>query len=79
MTQRLTTAALLAALVAAPVAAQPPWPDRVEIRRTAYGVPHVLARDLAAMPSWRPVEGRDVDMFPQTRHVETLLLLRRGG
>ncbi len=36
-----------------------------------------LARDLAAMPGLRPVEGRVVDMFPQTRHVETVLLLRR--
>ncbi len=36
-----------------------------------------LARDLAAMPSLRPVQGRVVDMFPQTRHVETALLLRR--
>jgi acyl-homoserine-lactone acylase len=25
------------------------YPDRVEIRRTAYGVPHVLARDFAAL------------------------------
>ncbi|MGG5257079.1 methyltransferase domain-containing protein [Phycicoccus avicenniae] len=36
-----------------------------------------LARDLAAMPSLRPVEGRVVDMFPQTRHVEVAVLLRR--
>ncbi len=36
-----------------------------------------LARDLAAMPSWRAVEGRVVDMFPQTRHVEVVLLLAR--
>jgi acyl-homoserine-lactone acylase len=26
-----------------------PYPDRVEIRRTAYGVPHILAEDLAAL------------------------------
>jgi len=40
-----------AALAAAPAAAQAPapYPDRVEIRRTAYGVPHILARDLAAL------------------------------
>ncbi|MBM6399677.1 methyltransferase domain-containing protein [Phycicoccus sonneratiae] len=36
-----------------------------------------LARDLGAMPGLRPVEGRVVDMFPQTRHVETVLLLAR--
>ncbi|MBD3782149.1 MAG: methyltransferase domain-containing protein [Micrococcales bacterium] len=36
-----------------------------------------LARDLEAMPGLEPVEGRVVDMFPQTRHVETVLLLRR--
>ena len=26
-----------------------PYPDRVEIRRTAYGVPHILAEDLGAL------------------------------
>lgn len=36
-----------------------------------------LARDLAAMPSLRPVAARVADMFPQTRHVETVLLLER--
>jgi 23S rRNA (uracil747-C5)-methyltransferase len=36
-----------------------------------------LSRDLAAMPSWRTVEARVVDMFPQTRHVETVALLER--
>jgi len=55
--RHLTFAAACAATVAAAVlAAAPsagqaptPYPDRVEIRRTAYGVPHVLARDLAAL------------------------------
>lgn len=44
-------AAFAAALVAAPAAGQAPtpYPDRVEIRRTAYGVPHILAQDLAAL------------------------------
>ncbi len=41
--------------------------------------PESLARDLAAMPSWRAVEARVVDMFPQTRHVEVALLLARDG
>ncbi len=40
--------------------------------------PDSLARDLAAMPSWRVEQARVVDMFPQTRHVEVVLLLGRG-
>jgi 23S rRNA (uracil747-C5)-methyltransferase len=36
-----------------------------------------LARDLAALPSYRPVAGRVFDMFPQTAHAETMVLLRR--
>lgn len=36
-----------------------------------------LARDLAAMPSLRPVRARLFDMFPQTGHHEVLTLLRR--
>ena len=51
--QNLTAAAAFSfvLLAAAPAAAQAPapYPDRVEIRRTAYGVPHVLAQDLAAL------------------------------
>ncbi|WP_307861805.1 methyltransferase domain-containing protein [Nocardioides sp. SYSU D00065] len=51
------------------------------------GVPHVvysscnaesLARDLALMPSLRPVEARLLDMFPHTSHYEVLVLLARG-
>jgi 23S rRNA (uracil747-C5)-methyltransferase len=50
------------------------------------GVPHVvysscnaesLARDLAAMPSLRPVEARVLDMFPHTTHYEVIALLSR--
>lgn len=50
------------------------------------GVPHVvysscnaesLARDLALMPSLRPVEARVLDMFPHTGHYEVLVLLSR--
>jgi acyl-homoserine-lactone acylase len=48
----LARVVLLAAaigLVPTAVAAQPsPYPERVEIRRTQYGVPHILADDLAA-------------------------------
>lgn len=36
-----------------------------------------LARDLARMPSLVPVRGRVLDMFPQTAHAETLVLLER--
>jgi 23S rRNA (uracil747-C5)-methyltransferase len=37
-----------------------------------------LARDLAAMPSLRPVAGRLLDMFPNTDHYEVLLHLERA-
>jgi acyl-homoserine-lactone acylase len=42
---------ILALPPAPPHIAQAPdsYPDRVEIRRTAYGVPHVLARDFGAL------------------------------
>lgn len=52
------------------------------------GVPNVLysscnadslARDLAAMPSLQPVAARAFAMFPQTKHHEVLVLLRRTG
>ncbi len=36
-----------------------------------------LATDLAAMGSLRPVRGQVLDMFPQTGHFETLVLLQR--
>lgn len=36
-----------------------------------------LARDLAKMPSWRPVEGQVLDMFPHTAHYEVALRLQR--
>lgn len=50
------------------------------------GVPHVvysscnvesLARDLRVMPSLAPVEGRLLDMFPQTTHYEVMVRLER--
>jgi acyl-homoserine-lactone acylase len=51
--RNLTAAAAFSSVVlaAAPAAAQAPapYPDRVEIRRTAYGVPHILAGDIAAL------------------------------
>lgn len=36
-----------------------------------------LARDLDALPSWRPVQARAFDMFPQTDHCEVMVLLQR--
>lgn len=53
----------------------------------ASGVEHVvysscnarsLGRDLAAMPSLRPVEARVLDMFPHTSHYELITLLARS-
>ena len=37
-----------------------------------------LARDLAGMPSLRPVSARLLDMFPHTNHHEVLLHLTRS-
>ncbi len=39
--------------------------------------PDTLARDLALMPSYRAVEARLFDMFPQTEHQEVMVLLQR--
>lgn len=39
--------------------------------------PVSLARDLAAMPHLRPVQGRLFDMFPHTGHAEVLVELER--
>jgi len=36
-----------------------------------------LAKDLARMPSLRPVRGRVLDMFPHTDHYEVIALLQR--
>ncbi|MGA8847905.1 MAG: 23S rRNA (uracil(747)-C(5))-methyltransferase RlmC [Nocardioides sp.] len=36
-----------------------------------------LARDLSAMPSWRPVEAQLLDMFAHTTHYEVAMLLER--
>ena len=40
--------------------------------------PETLERDLASMPSLRPIEARLFDMFPQTEHLEVMVLLERG-
>ncbi|MCM3657721.1 23S rRNA (uracil(747)-C(5))-methyltransferase RlmC [Agromyces mediolanus] len=36
-----------------------------------------LAKDLRAMPSYRPLRARVFDMFPQTSHFEVMVLLER--
>lgn len=39
--------------------------------------PSTLARDISRMPAYAPVSVTPFDMFPQTRHVETLAVLKR--
>src|SRR5699024_8196666 len=53
--------------------------ERSGVRYVLYSSCHLdsLARDLATMPSLRPVRGQVLDMFPQTGHFETLVLLER--
>ena len=41
--------------------------------------PETLARDLAVMRSYAPVRAQVLDMFPQTAHLEVLVLLTRAG
>lgn len=55
------------------------WLERSGARHVVYSSCHAeaLARDLAAMPSLRPVEARVLDMFPQTTHYEVIVLLAR--
>lgn len=55
------------------------WLEASDARWVVYSSCHAasLARDVARMPSWRPVRGRVLDMFPQTAHAETLVLLER--
>lgn len=56
------------------------WLERSGVRHVVYSSCNVdsLARDLAAMPSLRPVAARLFDMFPQTKHHEVMVLLERG-
>lgn len=55
------------------------WLEGSDVRHVVYSSCNVetLARDLAAMPSLRPVSARLLDMFPHTDHHEVLVLLRR--
>ncbi|NYG55005.1 23S rRNA (uracil(747)-C(5))-methyltransferase RlmC [Nocardioides perillae] len=55
------------------------WLEASGVRQVLYSSCNTasLARDLAAMPSLRPVRGQVLDMFPQTAHHEVLVDLRR--
>jgi 23S rRNA (uracil747-C5)-methyltransferase len=55
------------------------WLEMSSVRHVIYSSCNAvsLARDLAAMPSLRPVTGRVLDMFPQTTHYEAMVLLER--
>jgi len=55
------------------------WLESCGARHVIYSScnPHTLATDLKAMPSWRPVRARVMDMFPQTDHFEVITLLER--
>jgi 23S rRNA (uracil747-C5)-methyltransferase len=55
------------------------WLEQSGVRHVVYSSCNAesLARDLALMPSLRPVEARVLDMFPHTTHYEVLVLLSR--
>lgn len=55
------------------------WLERSGVEHVLYSSCNVdsLATDLATMPSLRPVRAQVLDMFPQSGHFETLVLLRR--
>ncbi|WP_110181847.1 23S rRNA (uracil(747)-C(5))-methyltransferase RlmC [Nocardioides solisilvae] len=56
------------------------WLDSSGVPTVVYSSCHAgsLARDLAAMPSLRPVRAQLLDMFPHTGHYEVLVLLQRA-
>ena len=55
------------------------WLETSGVRHVVYSSCNAesLARDLALMPSLRPVEARVLDMFPHTTHYEVMVLLAR--
>jgi 23S rRNA (uracil747-C5)-methyltransferase len=55
------------------------WLEASGVRHVVYSSCNAesLARDLALMPSLRPVEARVLDMFPHTTHYEVMVLLAR--
>ncbi|SFC60031.1 23S rRNA (uracil747-C5)-methyltransferase [Nocardioides terrae] len=56
------------------------WLEASAARHVVYSScnAETLARDLTAMPSFRPVSTRLLDMFPHTDHHEVLVLLTRA-
>lgn len=56
------------------------WLERAGVEHVVYSSCNAesLARDLAAIPSLRPVQARVLDMFPHTSHYEVVVLLTRG-
>ena len=57
----------------------PGWLNECSAGRIIYSScnPTTLARDLAAMDSWKVDQARLFDMFPQTPHMEVIALLSR--
>ncbi|WP_457185014.1 23S rRNA (uracil(747)-C(5))-methyltransferase RlmC [Nocardioides sp. P5_E3] len=55
------------------------WLETSGVRHVVYSSCNAesLARDLALMPSLRPVVARVLDMFPHTTHYEVMVLLAR--
>jgi 23S rRNA (uracil747-C5)-methyltransferase len=55
------------------------WLEASDVSHVLYSSCNAtsLAKDLAAMPSLRPVRARVFDMFPQTPHFEVMVLLER--
>ena len=55
------------------------WLERSPVQHVLYSSCNVdsLAKDLAVMGSLRPMRVQVLDMFPQSGHFETLVLLRR--
>jgi len=56
------------------------WLERSTVRYVLYSSCNAesLARDLALMPSLRPLRARLLDMFPHTTHHEVAMLLQRA-
>ena len=57
------------------------WLEASSVRHVVYSSCNAasLAQDLAAMPSLRPRRARVLDMFPQTAHLEVVVLLERAA